>query len=212
MISWTVRDQFATLCNSMSHTILLSFILFIVFGLLGVMGFSYFEYSLRLPGRFFSVLPDGTNVELTYLDRPNVSTKALLSWATLAATATYTLDFVNYQDNLERLRGYFTVVGYEGFVQALHDSGTLAAIIDKKLVLTAVPIGPAIVLTENEVRGKHSWKVEVPITVSYLSASAEEKRDKLVTLTITQVPTYEANKGIGISQYLSGDLNANILE
>jgi intracellular multiplication protein IcmL len=148
---------------------------------------------------------------LDFLDRPNVSTRALLSWATLAATATYTLDFVNYQTSLDELKNYFTNSGYENFLNALNTSGTLSSIIEKKLVLTAVAIGPAIVIGEDEIRGNHIWKIEVPITVSYLSASAEEKRNKLVTVIVTQVPTTEASKGIGIAQYISTDLNPEVI-
>lgn len=195
----------------MSQKIILSVILILLLSLVGLLGFNYFQYSQRSAGTYFATLPDGKSFPLTYLDRPNVSTKALLSWATLAATATYTLDFVNYKTNLENLKSYFTDAGFENFLAALTESGTITTITEKKLVLSAVAIGPAIVLAEDEVRGNHVWKIEVPITVSYLSASAEEKRDKLVTLTITQVPTIEASKGIGIAQYVAIDLSPDIM-
>lgn len=195
----------------MSHKIIFSFLLLILLGQFGLLGFSYFEYFIRSPGHFYAVLPDNRTFELDWLDRPNVSTKALLSWATLAATATYTLDFVNYQTSLDDLKGYFTRTGYSGFIAALEANGTIQTIIDKKLVLSAVAIGPAIVLAEDEVKGNHLWKVEIPVTVSYISASDVQKRDKLITLTITQVPTTEASKGIGIAQYVAVDLSPDIM-
>lgn len=195
----------------MSHKIVFSIILTLLLSQLALLGFNYYQYSQRAPGQFFGSLPDGKAFTLDWLDRPNVSTKALLSWATLAATATYTLDFVNYETTLDNLRSYFTTSGYENYLGALEESNTIGTITDKKLVLSAVAIGPAIVLAEDEVRGNHVWKIEVPITVSYISASAEEKRDKLVTLTITQVPTTEASKGIGIAQYVAVDLSPDIM-
>lgn len=195
----------------MTSKIIMSIILFLLLGQLGLLGFCYFEYYIRSSGEFFGKLPDGKVFKLTWLDRPNVSTKALLSWATLAATASYTMDFVNYNDNLAKLRDYFTKEGYDNFITSLNDSGTLDSIRDKKLVVSAVAIGPAIVTGEDEVRGYHLWRVEVPIIVSYLSASAEEKRERLITLTISQVPTTDAPKGIGIAQFVTIDLNPDVM-
>lgn len=183
----------------------------VLLGCFGLLGLSYFQYSIRSPGNFFGVLPNNTTFELDYLERPNVSTSALLSWATLAATATFTLDFVNYETSLENLKAYFTNEGYQSFLVALKQSGVITTLVDKKLVMSAVAIGPSIVIAEDEVHGNHFWKVEIPIMVSYLSASAEEKTNKLVTLTITQVPTTQAPKGIGIGQYVAVDLDPNIL-
>lgn len=195
----------------MSHKIIASFILLLLIGQLGLLGLSYLQYYNRSPGTYYGGLPDGKTFKLDFLERPNVSTRALLSWATLAATATYTLDFVNYQNSLENLKNYFTVAGYENFINALNTSGIISTISEKKLVLTAVAIGPAIVIAEDEIRGNHIWKIEVPLTVSYLSASSEEKRNKLVTVIVTQVPTTEASKGIGIAQYISTDLTPEVM-
>jgi intracellular multiplication protein IcmL len=195
----------------MSNKITLYLILLIVLSQLALCGLCYFEYAIRSSGQFYGKLPNGKVFEIPSLKRPNLSSRALLSWATLAATASYTLDFVNYKDSLEKLKAYFTPDGYDNFLNALTITNTLRDIIDKKLVLSAVAIGPAIILGEDEVRGNHLWKVEIPITVSYLSASEELKRDKLVTLIITEVPTTGTSKGIGIGQYIATDLNASVL-
>lgn len=195
----------------MSNRITLYFILLIVLSQLALCGICYFTYSIRSSGQFYGRLPDGKVFELPGLARPNLSSRALLSWATLAATASYTLDFVNYRSSLEKLRAYFTPDGFDNFMNALTQSNTLSDITDKKLVLSAVAIGPAIITGEDEVRGFHLWKVEIPITVSYLSASEELKRDKLVTLVITEQPTNISPNGIGIGQYNAIDINANVL-
>ncbi len=178
---------------------------------IAVFGFIFFKHLLRSNGQFFGTLPDGSNFELNVLMRPNVSAKALLNWATLAATGTYTLNFVSFEDDLRNLKPYFTTEGYENFVDSLQQTGTLSTIQTKKLVVTAAAIGPAIIAQENDVRGYHNWRIVVPITVSYLSASEEEKRNKLVTLLITQVPTSDATTGIGIAQYQSIDLNPDVM-
>jgi len=196
---------------TMSHRFGITIVLVLVLSQFGLLAFNYFTYAMRSEGEFYGSLPNKTAFILTPLMRPNVSTKALLSWATIAATATFTIDFVNYQKNLKDLKEYFTDTGYENFLAALNATNTLQTIQEKKLVLSAVAIGTAVVSGEYEQRGVHSWTVEVPITVTYLSVSEEEKREKLVSITITQVPTDQAPKGIGISKYVAVDLSADMM-
>lgn len=195
----------------MSQKLGMMIILILGLSQLAILGLSYFSYALRSGGEFFGAMPDKVDFQLQPLPRPNVSTKALLSWATLAATATFTIDFVNYQENIANLKNYFTKRGYESYLTSLKDTNTIVTINEKKLVLSAVPIGQSIVSAEYDENAVHTWKIEVPITVTYLSVSEEQKEDKLITLTIIQVPTSEASTGIGIERYVATDLSADVL-
>lgn len=195
----------------MSHKLGMMVILVLVLSQLALLGLTYFSYIFRVQGEFYGAMPDKVDFELQPLPRPNVSTKALLSWATLAATATFTIDFVNYEKNIADLRDYFTKRGYDSFLTALKENKTLVTINEKKLVLSAVAISPAVVAGEYEENGVHTWRIEVPITVTYLSVSEEEKQEKLVTLTVIQVPTKEASKGIGIERYVAVDLGSDVI-
>jgi len=178
--------------------------------ILSLMGFAYFQFITRSPGQFFGSPPNGKNFEITALDRPIVSTKALLSWVTLAATATFTFDFVNYKDQLNALADYFTTDGYENFIASLQNADTIKTIEEKKLILSAVAIGPAIVLTEEERGISHTWRVQVPLLVRYQSANVNETRQQLVDMLITQVSTRDAPKGIGIAQYIAREIGAEL--
>lgn len=195
----------------MSHKLGMTIALALVLSHLALLSLSYLSYIFRSEGEFYVALPNGTDIPLKALSRPNVSNQALLNWATLAATATFTLDFVNIDQDLANLRDYFTKHGYDNFIAALQETNTLTTISDKKLVLSAVAIGPAVISAEYEDAGVHSWRVEVPITVSYLSVSEEEKRNKIVYLTIIQVPTAEASKGLGIERYVALELGPDIM-
>lgn len=187
----------------MSHRSLLTVMFFLLGSQLALIGIAYFQFANRSQGQFFGVPPNGETFQLTALERPNVSTKALLSWATLAATATFTFDFVNYKDQLAALQDYFTLEGYDNFIDSLQSNGTLSTIEEKKLILSAVSIGPAIVLTEQELAGRHTWRIQVPLLVRYQSANINETRQQVVNLLVTQVSTRDAPKGIGIAQYIA---------
>jgi len=175
-----------------------------------LIGIAYFQFYIRSPGQYYGHPPTGSDFELIALDRPNVSNKALLNWVTLAATATFTFDFVNYQDQLKAVQDYFTLDGYDNFITSLQNANILSTIEEKKLVLSAVAIGPAIVLTETEVGSNHTWRVQVPLLVRYQSASVNETRLQIVDVLVTQVPTSDAPKGIGIAQYVAQEETPDI--
>lgn len=181
----------------------LSIIILLLVMNLGLMGFAYFQFATRSPTHFFGSLPNGDAFEMTALDRPNVSTRALLSWVTLAATSTFTFDFFNYQDQLKAIKDYFTADGFDSFMASLQETGVLDTIEEKKLILSAVAIGPAIVLTEEGIGTKHNWRIQVPLIVRYQSANVDETRTQVVEVLVTQVSTEEAPKGIGIAQYIA---------
>jgi len=187
----------------MSHKNWLALMFLLLVVQLLCIGFAYFQFATRYPGEFFARLPNGENTVLQPLERPSVSNKALLNWITLAATATFSFDFVNYKEQLQALRDYFTAVGYENFKASLENSGILATIEQKKLVMSSVDVGPAILYTEEETDKNHTWRVQVPILVRYQSADVNETRQHIVDVLVTQVPTQEAPKGIGIAQYIA---------
>jgi len=197
----------------MSQKNWLSIIFLLLVADLSLVGISYFQFAIRSPGQFYGSYDNPSQVDnfaLVALERPNVSTKALLSWVTLAATATFTFDFVNYKDQLNSLQEYFTNDGYDNFLTSLQSAGTISTIEEKKLILSAVAIGPAIILTETELNNKHTWRIQVPLLVRYQSASVNEKRFQVIEMLITQVSTRDAPKGIGIAQYIAMEAGAEL--
>ncbi len=189
----------------------LSIIILMLVTHLGLTGYTYLQFATRSPTHFFGNLPNGDIFEITALDRPNVSNKALLSWVTLAATSTFTLDFFNYKDQLEAMKDYFTTEGFDSFMLSLQQTNVLSTIEDKKLILSAVAIGPAIVLTEEGIgTNKHTWRIQVPLIVRYQSANVDETRMQIVEVLVTQVPTEDAPKGIGIAQYIAREAGPEV--
>lgn len=148
---------------------------------------------------YFAQSTDGILTKMTALDVPNVSTNTLLRWVSLAVTSAYTLDFVDYQQTLDSLKQYFTKSGYANFLEASNDR--LQTIIKQKLIVTAVVAGTPILLGEGEIYGFYSWRIQIPILLSYQGASEKSTKQNLaVSLLVMRVPTKEAHSGIGIAQ------------
>lgn len=169
----------------------------------GLVGYIYYQHKSIPTPKYFATTVDGKIIRLTPLDSPNLTTNALLQWATEAATASYTFNFVNYRKALQDARKFFTERGYRNFISAQQQSNNLQAIREKKLVVSAVPTGVPVVLKEGVLSsGRYAWQVQIPMLIVYQSASEEFRQNVVLTLMIIRVPTLESEGGVGIESFI----------
>ncbi|STY30650.1 protein IcmL (DotI) [Legionella wadsworthii] len=154
--------------------------------------------------KYFATSINGRITPLFPLNEPNQSDSAVLQWANQAAIAAFTYNFVNYRDELQASSGFFTPEGWDQFLNALQQSNNLDAVKAKKLIVSAVATRAPIILQKGVLNGSFSWRVQMPILVTYQSASEFTQQNNVVTMLITRVSTLNSPRGIGISQFVVG--------
>ena len=154
--------------------------------------------------KYFATSVNGRITPLVPFDEPNQSDSAILQWANQAAISSFSYNFVNYTDELQAASTYFTPDGWQQFVQALNDSGNLDQVKNKKLIVSAVATRAPIILQKGILNGRFSWRIQMPILVTYQSASEFTQQNIVVTMLVTRISTLESPRGIGISQFVVG--------
>jgi intracellular multiplication protein IcmL len=154
--------------------------------------------------KFFATSVNGRITPLFPLDEPNQSDSAVLQWANQAAIAAYTYNFVNYRQELEAASGYFTEDGWGEFIDALKSSNTLKTVREKKLIVSAVATRAPIILQKGPLTGRYAWRIQMPILVTYQSASELTNTNSVVTMLVTRISTLKSIRGIGVSQFIVG--------
>ncbi len=153
--------------------------------------------------RYFAVDPSGRMTPLVPLKQPNMAPSALLQWASQAAITSYSYNFVNYRQELQAAAEFFTPRGWRSFEDALSSSNNLKAIVDKKLVVSAVATGAPVILWQGTwVDGSYAWRVQMPLKVSYQSATQLIGQSVVVTMLIKRISTLYSARGIGIEQFV----------
>lgn len=161
-----------------------------------------YQITHRPEPRYFATSTDGRITPLYALSDPVVTREELLQWATRAATAAYTYDFVTYRAELQDVANeFFTPEGWKEFRAGLERSRNLETIVDKKLVSSAVATGAPIIQESGMINGRYAWKVQLPMLVTFESASMKIRQPLLVTMVITRVSTLDNPKGIAIAQF-----------
>ncbi|MBA4695843.1 MAG: type IVB secretion system apparatus protein IcmL/DotI [Legionella sp.] len=161
-------------------------------------------YLLRHPPapKYFATTVNGRITPLYPLNEPNQSDAAVLQWATQAAIATFSYNFVNWREEIQASSDFFTPAGWSQFLNALQQSNNLDAVRAKKLIVSAVATRAPIILQKGLLNGSFSWRVQMPILVTYQSASEFSQQNNVVTLLITRVSTLNSPRGIGIAQFV----------
>lgn len=154
--------------------------------------------------KYFATSINGRITPLFALNEPNQSDSAVLQWANQAAIAAFSYNFVNYRSELQAASGFFTSEGWDQFLGALEQSNNLEAVKAKKLIVSAVATRAPIILQKGILNGRFSWRVQMPMLVTYQSASEFSQQNLVVTMLITRVSTLNSPRGIGIAQFVSG--------
>jgi len=142
--------------------------------------------------------PNGQKMQLVPHDTPSLQSSNLLRWASRAAVAAYTFDFVNYEKQAAIAHQYFTDSGWTDYQQAL--TGPVKSIVAKQLFVNGVVAGtPVIAVTDAD-----SWTIQLPFLVTYQSSDQATRQNFLVKMKVVRVPTWQNEYGIGIDSFVMG--------
>ena len=160
--------------------------------------------------KYFATSINGRITPLFPINEPNQSDSAVLQWANQAAIAAFTYNFVNYRSELQASSGFFTPAGWDQFLTALQQSNNLDAVKVKKLIVSAVATRAPIILQKGVLNGQYSWRIQMPLLVSYQSASEFTQQNNVVTMLVTRIPTLNSPRGIGIAQFVVGPASGGV--
>lgn len=158
-------------------------------------------YISPMQPNYYATSVNGNVQQLTSLDQPNTSDSVITQWAELAAVAAYSYDFVNYKDQLNSLEKYFTDDAWSNFKQVIKTSNTVDQVVSKKLIVNAVAIDSPVILAKGKLYGVDSWRIQIPILVTYQAARGFYSQKILINLLVTRISTLQSVKGIGIAQF-----------
>jgi len=182
--------------------VLLALMISMVLNAILAIAFGYIVTHPPAP-QYFATTINGRITPLIPLDQPNMPPSTLLQWANSAAIAAYTYNFVNYREELQAASDFFTPQGWSDFTGALKTSNNLNSVIQKKLVVSAVATGAPVILDQGVVNGTYTWTVQMPMLVTYQSASQVARQNIMVKMVIQRISTLNSARGIGISSFVA---------
>lgn len=161
----------------------------------------YQLYSRPLPA-FSAKAPNGSVMRLTAATEPNQLPETIIRFASQAVIGAYTLRFDSVNDQVNSVRPYFTDAGWVSFQASI--ASLVKSVVANRLTVNGVVVGTPVISNQGRLPGLgFSWRVQIPLLVSYQTESKVSRRKYMVAVTIVKVPTGINPQGIGIEQLLT---------
>lgn len=172
-----------------------------------IVGYSVFTF--RPDPAYFAIDTEGRIIELVPLDEPIISSSALLNWTVTTVTETLSLDFLNWRDQLNSVRNDYNRQAYEQVVDALRNQTDILDRVEEHRLNINVSVREAPIITEQGViKGTMTWRIEVPLVLSFESSEGVEHTEKLLaTVLVNRVSSIEHRKGMRIRQLVVSRAN-----
>ena len=184
--------------DRMSITVLVLSLITIISLLVSIWSFLHKENPV-----YFATREDGGILPLVPISHPFLTDGQVTNFAVEAVTHALTIDFANWRDDLSAASSYFVrPEGWNGFLDALETSGMLKYIRKNRLVSTVVANGATIVGSGLDDSKRFSWNVQIPLSITYESASEISHDNLLADIIISRLPTWQAPDAVGVTRIL----------
>ncbi len=183
--------------DKQGHLRLISFLLIVLAVSFG--GVIFLLRSLSVPAPlYFSAEATKALVAEAPLDKPSIQKNELLNWVAEGMMKAYTLNFINYQANIDKASVYFTREGFATYQAAFVNTKILERLLADKLVLKAVPTDAPNIIVDEPFAGRYMWKIKLPMRFQYESVTRLFSEMVEVTLIVMRVPTSQSPNGVSI--------------
>ncbi len=183
--------------QAMKGVTFLGIALIISLGLNGILFFA------QPKPKYFASSNDGKIIELIPLDRPSLTQAGLLNWTSEVITDLLSLNFLHWKGQLTESRKYFEAKAFKSVIKSMQANGIIASIEEKRLNVSATISKAPVIVASGVVQGRATWKIEVPIVVSYESSRGVEITQKLLaTVLVHRTNTAVQPRGVEIKQLI----------
>lgn len=145
-------------------------------------------------GRIFPLIP---------LSRPYRKIPDVIQYAKDTLNQSFTLDFNNWQSQLENVRPRYDREGFKSYLDAFQKSGILDSVRAKRMNMS-VTTGTGVLVKDGVEDGVYVWYVQAPIEVKLAGQTSEMAPQRFrATVRVTRVPTLDSIEGIAVGQLIT---------
>lgn len=166
----------------------------------------FYLWQYRPLPKYFATSAEGRILKLVPLNEPLHSNEDIISWASSAAIAAMSYNFLEYKTQLQKAGQYFTDKAFNDYLRSLRDSGNIDLLTQKRLIARPYLEGPPVLdavgnLSRSEGYAK-VWRVRLPIATEFVSSSEKIVVHYEVTALVRRVSTLETPKGIKLDSFV----------
>lgn len=146
-------------------------------------------------------LEDAQRNRMLPLYMPNLTNRAVLSWAATSISEIMTFGFGDYEIKLKQQKNRFTTPGWSGFVKTFVEKEIGEKFQQRQLVVTTAPADTPVIVSQGENKEHvYEWHVQAPVIITFATNNNITSSTRaIVDLTIIRVPHEHNASGIAIN-------------
>lgn len=164
-------------------------------------GFFVFFSKQPVPPQYIPINEDGTYINLLPVSDCNSKSEAEVKKFVMSAiNKMYKYDYINYSEQFQDTAAYFTTQGWNEYLDAFTQSGTLLAIKENMWVVSVQPKGLPEYTKEPIIEESAcTWELKVPLTISYYGKTSDQSRGDLY-LKVSRTSVLRNQDGLAIKR------------
>lgn len=136
------------------------------------------------------------------LNQPYLSNPDLLQWVSNALQKIFTLDFLNYNDQLQSYKEYFTAAGYQVFLNQLKNYVNYNNVQSYKLFINGTAAGAPFILNQGLYSGRFGWWVQMPVSIRQATWNRSSAQTLTLQVLVVRVSTMDNLNGVAIENVI----------
>lgn len=142
---------------------------------------------------------DGTYIDLIRVSEAHKNDQEVADFVTKGVRKLYIRDYINYTDQLMDASYFFTINGWNSYLDSLEKQKTMEAIKQNQWVVTFNPTAsPTLLEKKVNNEGYFTWAFEYPGTINYLGVTSRQQNVKLQIL-VQRTSVVDSPMGMGIA-------------
>ena len=187
------RDSFKTVLVIVCTALLL------VCCLLGVV---IYYYSSKPWPVVFAVEPGWQVQPPVSITKPFVSKADLLQWVSEVVPGLFTVDFLNYDQQVARRAKNFTANGCHVYQNQLKNFAAKDTLRDNHSFVNAKATDVPAIVNKGMLSGRYAWIITLPLLIDYFNLKTKETKKVTFQFTVVRVPTDVNLVGLAINDII----------
>ncbi|MEX6666880.1 DotI/IcmL/TraM family protein [Pseudomonas sp. W2-17] len=171
----------------------------VVIGILG--------WQVAHPPVLYFTTENGRIVPVKPKSEPAFSDNDVAAFGADTIRDSFTLDFIHWQDQINRVKEDYDDVGYSGYFTALNSSNILASVKNQRMNLS-VDVGPGRIRAKGQQGDIYAWEYQYPVTLKLDGQVTGSPAQRFIfTQRIQRTDVDVKPKGLEVVQLISTGAN-----
>lgn len=167
-----------------------------------LIGVCVFLYMNQPPPVVFPVSQEWRVQPPVPLDQRYKQTPELLQWVANAILGSWVYDYINYNDQLNEAKQYFTADGWQKFLNQLNIYANYNKVQSNRLFVNGSPAGAPFIVKEGLLSGRYAWWIQMPITIKYQGMTPPTDKNITLQILVVRLSTLNDLDGIAIDDVI----------